>query len=743
MIQHNLPQPDYGEFVGREEELALIMKLLRPYPHSRHHLLVIDGVGGVGKSTLALEIAHRCLQVSMHTSIPDEVDSRLSQLHQILVDRFNLEELRTLCFELALDYEMLPGEGKGGKARELIAYLNRRNRLEELAETIRQARPDISFDTILGKTEELAEMAERFEAIIWVSAKSDLLTSDGIIPRRQVIHTLDDVYAAISIALGREDVIRADDARRDGIVRQALTRQKTLLIVDNLETVQDPSVIDFLRELPAPTKAIVTTRHRIDIAYAVRLVGLSRKEASLLIAKECAEKHVQLSEEQAEKLFARTGGIPIALVWCIAQMANGYTVDSVLNKLGQPHSNIAKFIFEDALEAIDSASTQITFLAIAQFRSGATRDALGYVTQLPDLDLEDEVVKLQKLSLINQRNDRLDMLPLTRQFLSNVSFGSNEMRQTIQDRWLTYLRALTDENKEFNRQSYAKLDPEIDNIKGAINTCRENRLRILIDFVNNVAYYLHGSGYWNHLEKYLQWGIDISVLFEEEVPQARFYYLLANVNQYWGKLDVATKYIHRAISISEATQQTHRLALSLNRLGLIERRKMRYEKAENHFQESMALARDIESDDLIIRNHLCLSIIAIDEEDFLKAQTLLARCAVLEEQTNWQAAWWYRQRGQVATYYRKYDEAQWLLQRSLDIAEAVPMQQNVAEALFCQAQLALASGDYGLAREKANRAREVFQMLSMYPQLPETEELIQVIEDSATSNEPLHFKGHI
>ncbi len=84
---------------------------------------------------------------------------------------------------------------------------------------------------------------------------------------------------------------------------------------------------------------------------------------------------------------------------------------SVLTKLGQPHSNIAKFIFENALNAIAKSSAQTILYAIAQFRSGASREALGYLAELPELDLDDGLVQLQKLSLVNQLNGRFDILP--------------------------------------------------------------------------------------------------------------------------------------------------------------------------------------------------------------------------------------------------------------------------------------------------------------------------------------------
>ena len=53
-------------------------------------------------------------------------------LRENLVEYFSKEELRTFCVDLQVDYEELPGEGTQAKARELIAYFDRRERIPEL-----------------------------------------------------------------------------------------------------------------------------------------------------------------------------------------------------------------------------------------------------------------------------------------------------------------------------------------------------------------------------------------------------------------------------------------------------------------------------------------------------------------------------------------------------------------------------------------------------------------------------------
>ncbi len=48
--RHNLPQRTSTHFVGREAELQKLTQLLLPYPRSRHFLVRLDGISGVGKS---------------------------------------------------------------------------------------------------------------------------------------------------------------------------------------------------------------------------------------------------------------------------------------------------------------------------------------------------------------------------------------------------------------------------------------------------------------------------------------------------------------------------------------------------------------------------------------------------------------------------------------------------------------------------------------------------------------------
>ena len=349
---HNLPQRPYTHFVGREIEVHKLTQLLLPYPHSRHFLVTLDGIGGVGKSALALEKAYYYRD----------------------------------------NYDTLPPE-------------------------------------------------ERFEAIIWVSAKRTLLTASGIQQRQQTFSTLGDLYRAIATVLELPSLMKADLERRRELVEHALSSTRTLLIVDNLETVDDEEVLTFLRELPDPTKAIVTTRHRIDIAYAIRLTGMPHADALALIELEAASKHVALLPETSEELFHRTGGIPQAIVWSIGLMSMGYSAESVLRRLGSGHNDIARFCFAESTARIRGRDAYHLMLALAFFESSVTRLMLGEVAGLGDDEIgrDDALAELLQLSLVNQEGNRFTLLPLTRSFALDELKQQPEIEQVLREHWIEHL----------------------------------------------------------------------------------------------------------------------------------------------------------------------------------------------------------------------------------------------------------------------------------------------------------------
>lgn len=71
---------------------------------------------------------------------------QLAALRRILDIRFSEGELQSLCFDLGVSYDDLSGESKSDKARELVGFCHRRDKVQDLVDVLTHNRPDIQLD---------------------------------------------------------------------------------------------------------------------------------------------------------------------------------------------------------------------------------------------------------------------------------------------------------------------------------------------------------------------------------------------------------------------------------------------------------------------------------------------------------------------------------------------------------------------------------------------------------------------
>lgn len=87
------------------------------------------------------------VQAPTHESatLPPNLQAYLFNLYNLITRYFNVEELHTLCFDLNVEFEDLPGEGRSVKARELVYYLDRQQRIPELVKRLEEVRPTVQW----------------------------------------------------------------------------------------------------------------------------------------------------------------------------------------------------------------------------------------------------------------------------------------------------------------------------------------------------------------------------------------------------------------------------------------------------------------------------------------------------------------------------------------------------------------------------------------------------------------------
>ena len=120
----------------------------------------------------------------------------LSTLHKQIDEYFSFDEVRTLCFDLGVDYENIPGNIRSAFIRNLIISLAKQNRLQELVDAVRQERSFEDWQDVPDDFELPTSMAqENIQQVVNYHVYGNYVGGDQI--------TVGDIHNSQGLAIGR------------------------------------------------------------------------------------------------------------------------------------------------------------------------------------------------------------------------------------------------------------------------------------------------------------------------------------------------------------------------------------------------------------------------------------------------------------------------------------------------------------------------------------------------------------
>ena len=310
----------------------------------------------------------------------------------------------------------------------------------------------ISIDGLggIGKTTLAVEVAHRayrqawFDAYLYVSAKTTWLGINGINKETLTFFSLNAFCQEFMRLLNEHsDVQTIDNVKQRDTLLSALQGRRTLLIWDNLEALSHEEhnlIAEFLRRLPAPNKAIVTSRRRLnESALTVRLDDLSESDAFELMF-EFGRRHPRVSRELTEagiafqkSLYGTVGGNPLALNWTLGLIAHkGYTSENILDLLkdAERSKDLYKFIFDKATQDLSKVNEKV-LISLSSFAETATLDQIVSSSGITVLEVREALEQLATLSLVDDLEVGLYSLhPLTKTYVS-ISSSMKESSKSI------------------------------------------------------------------------------------------------------------------------------------------------------------------------------------------------------------------------------------------------------------------------------------------------------------------------
>lgn len=649
-------------------------------------------------------------------------------------------------------------------AKSYSEFIGRRTELKQLLKflSLNYRTPIITVDGIggVGKTALVLEAVYQclhakqhsnsnpdiplFDAIIFTSAKQNYLLPTGILPRLEQHRTLGDIFRAIADTLEAPTITQGGLGDSIRSIYDILSRQETLLIIDNLETlsleIQD-EILGFLCDLPPSTKAVITTRKRRFVYAAIRLDSLSPFESETLIKQQAQEKGMTLTPEQIGALVQRLGGVPSALIYIIGQFANGYNLERILNNSNPLPEDIAYFCFEGSVSPLRDKPAHKLLMALAIFTAPPVQNALIEVAQLtrfPQSTVEDSLAELYQLSLITPQQGRYQILSLTREYAKAELATYSLFEQQARERWVEWYKQFT---KTHGQKDWGEwhlqcdhLQEEWENLLGVLYWCASvNRYEDVRDLWLSLNDFTYLYGYWEERNFWLDWLIQASEQQGDwatlaDILSHRSFLLIRQGRE--DHLQVAEQLLQRAWELRQYADLRRQQRIAQD-IALLRLAQQRYEEAHDWLGKTKTIIHREDYEEKwherdLINATYCEGQIFFKQTDLQQAAQAFEGVIRQADKKGWLRAINYAQNwlAEVRITQGHLEVAEKLLKLGLPVAERNKDQRRIAcyQAAFARLEKARwnleASSAWGI------QAMERFKRLGMQQEYEELEGIL-------------------
>jgi len=181
----------------------------------------------------------------------------------------------------------------------------------------------------------LDDSEQPFDAIIWVSLKTRTLNNGEFINIKNTISTTLDIYTEIqNVLIGKDNNSSSSDLINN--IHEYMTEFKTLLVLDNLESINSETIRDFLFNIPPGSKVAITSRIGIGEFEARHILdGFNKKDRIFYLRRLCLHNQLtdvlKLKDEQINQICEQLYSNPLAMKWLVANLMKGDPIETILS----------------------------------------------------------------------------------------------------------------------------------------------------------------------------------------------------------------------------------------------------------------------------------------------------------------------------------------------------------------------------------------------------------------------------
>jgi tetratricopeptide (TPR) repeat protein len=272
---------------------------------------------------------------------------------------------------------------------------------------------------------------KEFEAILQLSAKDlELSTEEGIRHLTPTLFSLEDFLDRVLHLFEHGEYCEADIDKRKEIVIEILSAYHALFILDNMETICDGRIMDFIRALPPEneSKFLLTSRKRtLDWEYPIQVAEFDEQEVCEFVKVRNSELGLDIpvnNPDTIQKIRSISGGLPLAIQWILGEYAKTRDLDNILSRALTPDSPLLEFSFRNSWNTLDETAQQV-MAVLSIFENPPTAQEWRTALDWPVERLEKAIASLIEVTFITERTDQntgkliYSALPITMTFARN------------------------------------------------------------------------------------------------------------------------------------------------------------------------------------------------------------------------------------------------------------------------------------------------------------------------------------
>lgn len=321
-----------------------------------------------------------------------------------------------------------------------------------------------------------------FEAILHLTAKETVLTAKGIEEYSRSLYSLENLLDHILYMF--QEKPPEDLVEKKNLVVEYLSAWKTLLVLDNMETVQDGRILHFVQQLPPESKAkvLITSRQKTgswELPFPVQELNVTEVSEFLEIRSKEMKLDFPVDNTTTQKVLEATGGLPLAIQWLLGRYRINKNIQEVVKTVVGKDSPVLEYSFRNIWQVLSNdAKAILTVLTI--FNEPPTAQLIAIATEFQIDRIEKALGELSDATLV-MRNTQLSdgrityfALPITLSFARHQLSEMGDFEIKCRQRFQKYTDQMALQESEINRfqSRFDKFGLENDNEKRAAILCQ-------------------------------------------------------------------------------------------------------------------------------------------------------------------------------------------------------------------------------------------------------------------------------